>query len=510
MSDSVAAERSPPQKEHTKSYGQIVRSTAVIGASYVVVTLISIVRMKIVAVFLGPAGIGLMGLYYLILDLGGSVAAMGVSSSGVRQISEAGGTGDKQRIASTVAAVKGLSLVLGLAGGIILALASVPISWVTFGTDTQAIAIAVLGIALLFRLIGAAPMTILQGLRRTRDLAAANITSTLAGAIVTVSLVVWLGEQGIAPAVALGAAATFLVAIYFSGRVPLPPVSTVTAIRQQARPLFRLGFVFMISALLSTGSAYVIRIIVLRSDGVHAAGLYQAAWGIAALYAGFVLQAMGTDFYPRLTEAASRNEEVNRLVNEQARISLLVAGPGVIGTIALAPVILSIFYSSEFAEAQALLRWFCLGMMLRVVAWPMGFIILAKGAERPFFWTEVAAGVVQVGLAALLVPWIGVDGAGLAFVGLYVWHTVIVYLVARSLSGFRWNAANLGLTAAYLLATVMALGAFSVLDFWPAAIFGTLLAAVTGLYSLREVLTLAPDIVPKALRPLVGLFSRRA
>lgn len=39
--------------------------------------------------------------------------------------------------------------------------------------------------------------------------------------------------------------------------------------------------------------------------------------------------------------------------------------------------------------------------------------------------------MVQVGLAALLVPWIGVDGAGLAFVGLYVWHTVIIYFVAR-------------------------------------------------------------------------------
>ena len=37
-------------------------------------------------------------------------------------------------------------------------------------------------------------------------------------------------------------------------------------------------------------------------------------------------------------------------------------------------------------------------MTLRVVAFPMGYIVLAKGAQQIFFWTEVAATVVHVGL----------------------------------------------------------------------------------------------------------------
>jgi len=509
MTDSVAAEAPPHRKQESKSYGQILRSTAVIGASYLVVTLISIVRMKVVALLLGPAGVGLMGIYNLIIDLGGSVASMGVASSGVRQISEANGSGDSRRIGMTVVAVKWLSAALAITGALVLIALSVPVSWLTFGTDIQAMAIAVLGIGVLFRVVGTAQITILQGLRRTRDLALANIASTLTGAIATVAFIAWLGEKGIAPGLMLGLAATFATAVLFSRRVSIAPVSRREAIRDQARPLFRLGFVFMTSALLTTGSAYLIRIIVLHADGVHAAGLYQSAWGIAALYAGFVLQAMGTDFYPRVTEVASNNAEVNRLVNEQARVSLLLAGPGVIATISLAPLVLSIFYSSAFVEAQALLRWICLGMMLRVVAWPMGFIVLAKGAERPFFWTELAAAAVQVGLAAVLVPWIGVDGAGLAFVGLYVWHTGIIYLVARSLSGFRWSHGNGLLTLVYLAATALALGGSFLLDFWPATALGVILAGATGLYSLREVLLLAPEVVPKPLRPLVARLERR-
>ena len=51
------------------------------------------------------------------------------------------------------------------------------------------------------------------------------------------------------------------------------------------------------------GAAYTIRLIVLRNAGLEAAGLYQAAWVLGGLYVAFILQAMGADFYPRLTEA---------------------------------------------------------------------------------------------------------------------------------------------------------------------------------------------------------------
>jgi len=507
MSQSAAVEPVPAESHQSKSYSQILRSTAVIGASYLATIFISMVRMKIVALFLGPAGIGLFGIYGLVIDLAVAIAGLGVVSSGVRQISEANGSGDRQRIGATVAAVNGMVLALGITGAIGLALLSMPVALVTFGDSVHVAAIALLGLAVLFKLIGASPMTVLQGLRRTRDLAMANVALTLAGALVTVAFIVAFGEAGIAPSLVAGAAAAYVVAWLYARRADVVRVPVLPAIRDQARPLLRLGFVFMVSTLLSVGSAYVIRIIILRTEGVHAAGLYQSAWALAALYAGFVLQAMGTDFYPRITEVAQDNQTCNRLVNEQARVSLLIAGPGVIGTIALAPIVLSVFYSQLFVEAQTLLRWLALGMMLRVVAWPMGYIVLAKGAERPFFWTEVAAALVQVGLAAVLVPWIGIDGAGLAFVGLYVWHTLIIYLVVRRLSGFRWSAGNTLLSIIYVAATVAALGAFRVFDFHIAAALGIVLAGATSIYSLREVVSLAPEVLPGWLRrPVLRLL----
>ena len=85
------------------SYGQILKSSALIGGSSVINVAVSIARVKIMALLLGPAGVGLVGLYGSILDLTQSIAGMGVNSSGVRQIAEAAGSGETRRVARTAA-----------------------------------------------------------------------------------------------------------------------------------------------------------------------------------------------------------------------------------------------------------------------------------------------------------------------------------------------------------------------------------------------------------------------
>ena len=120
------------------------------------------------------------------------------------------------------------------------------------------------------------------------------------------------------------------------------------------------------------GAAYAVRMMVIRMASLEAAGYYQAAWTLGGLYVGFILQAMGTDFYPRLTAVAQDNDLCNRLVNEQTHISLLLAGPGVLATLVFTPFITTLFYSSDFHAAVEVLRWICLGTALRVITWPMG------------------------------------------------------------------------------------------------------------------------------------------
>jgi PST family polysaccharide transporter len=486
----------------SQTYTQILKSTMLMGGSSLVNVALSIIRNKAMAVLLGPEGVGLMGLYGSILDIAQAVAGLGVGSSGVRQIAEAAGTDDAERIARSATVLRRISLVLGLLGALLLAALAFPVSNFTFGDYQHAGGIALLSLAIFFRLVSAGQTALIQGLRGIADLARINVYAGLLGTAISIPLIYLFGLQAIAPSLVVIAAASILPTWWYSRRIYSHP--TPMPVRQfggEVSALLRLGFVFMASGLLTFGAAYAIRLIVLKEGGVMAAGLYQAAWGLGGLYAGFILQAMGTDFYPRLTAAADNNAECNRLVNEQAEISMLLAGPGLLATLTLAPLMMSLFYSAEFHGAVDLLRWICLGMMLRIISWPMGFIVVAKRTQAIFFWTEVAAAVVHVGLAWLFVSLLGTPGAGMAFFGLYVWHSILIYVIVRQLTGFRWSPANRRHALLFLPVSGLVFLAFSVLPLWPATVMGSVAVALTGLYSLRMLVELLPpESVPAIIR----------
>jgi PST family polysaccharide transporter len=313
------------------------------------------VRTKAMALLLGPAGVGLIGLYGSIADLAQNVASLGTSSSGVRQIAEAVGSGDTERITRTVSVLRWTSLVLGLLGALALAGLAGPIAGLTFGTGEHTAEVALLSIVVAFGLVSAGQRALIQGLRRISDLAMLGILGSFFGTVVSVPTVYLLGESGVVPSLIGVAAMAIVTSWWYSRKLRIPtPRMTVSELVGETGGLLKLGLAFMASGLMTMGTAYVVRIIVLRMVSFEAAGLYQAAWTLGGLYVGFILQAMGADFYPRLTAAARNNSECNRLVNEQAHVSMLLAGPGVIATLTFASLDIALLYSSEFVGAVPL------------------------------------------------------------------------------------------------------------------------------------------------------------
>jgi antigen flippase len=490
----------PRERKHAaESYASILKSTLMMGGASVVTIICSIIRNKAIALILGPEGIGLMGLYGSIVELAQTVAGMGVQASGVRQIAAANASGDASRVARTATAVRMASLVLGLIGWLMLVVLAAPLSRLSFGTDGYATGVALLGAAVFLRLVSNGQIGLIHGMRQIGDLARINVLAAVFSTIVSIPLVLQFGNQGIVPALVLMAAATVATSWWYSRRITLPKASVSIS---EVTILLRLGLAFMASGLLTIGAGYAVRVIVLHEGGVAAAGLYQAAWALGGLYASFILQAMGTDFYPRLTAVGADDEACNRLVNEQSHISLLLAGPGLLATLTFAPIALALLYTPEFSAAVDLLRWLCLGMMLRIVAWPMGFVLLARSTTRIFVVTEIAATTVHVGLAWILVRSIGITGAGIAFFGLYVWHTALIYLIVRRMTGFRWSAMNMTLGLLFVLASGLVFAAFNWLPLWAAIVIGSVSVVASGIHSLRALVNLlAPESRPAWLRP---------
>ena len=114
---------------------------------------------------------------------------MGVSQSGVRQVANAAGTCDEDRIARTAIVVRRTALVLGVAGAILLAVLAAPVSELTFARAGHAADVALLSLAVLLSVIAGGQTALLQGLRRIGDLARIGILGAVTGTLVSLPIV---------------------------------------------------------------------------------------------------------------------------------------------------------------------------------------------------------------------------------------------------------------------------------------------------------------------------------
>lgn len=475
-------------QEHPKSstYGQILRSSAILGGTQGVVYLILVARTKVVAVLLGPSGVGILGLYQSITSFVATISNFGISTSGVREIADADRTHDPDRLSRAIRIVKRASWFSGLLGWLLTAAFAYPLCLFTFESSEHTVAVAILGVSLLFTAMAGGQTAILQGCRRIGDLARLQVVSTGLIAMLSIGLYARFGQAGIVPSIILGGVIQWGVSWWFGRRLVLPS-STLSWIEtlHGSRQLVSLGVAFMWNAVSTGAVALTTRALIVRDLGLEANGIYQAAWTLSAMFASFILSAMGTDFFPRLTAVADDPAEMNRLVNEQTEIGVLLATPGLLFTLALAPRLMELFYTRQFIVGSDLLPWLALGVYGQIISWPLGYIQMAMGASRAFIVTQTLFNGVHLGLIITFFHFYGLIGISIALPTLYAIYTCSMLLYCRTLTGFRWTAGviRLVLVSGLAVGIVFAVAA-ATSGIW-ALVTGVMLGLIASVVTLR-------------------------
>jgi PST family polysaccharide transporter len=457
------------------------------GGAVGVKLLMGMITVKFAAMLIGTSGMGLLANFTALQGLVVILAGLGIQSSAVRDIAAAVGLNDTTAIGKKVYALQRICWLTGLTGLVLAVVLSSFISQISFGSVNYQLEIAGLGFAILFANLSGGQMALIQGMRRIGDLARVNIFSALIGTVAAVAFYAVLDVRGIVPALVAVAAIQLGFSWQYARRVPV--IKFALGWRQvfaEAGSMVRLGLVFMWSALLATGVTYFTVVLVTQQHGLPAAGIYSAAFALSGVFVGFVLQAMAADYYPRLTAASNDGPAMVRLVNEQTEIGMLLALPGLLATIALAPWVIQLFYTSEFLGAVQLLQWFILGCVGRVISWPLSYVMLALGKGRWFLFTETTFNLLHVALIVLGLYLFGIEGVAIAFFVLYLGYIGATYFVSRHLIGFRWSTACTRLALLALPPIVTTFIAARCLPLWPATVVGCAITVVASVYALRS------------------------
>ncbi|MEY4775643.1 MAG: hypothetical protein RL759_156 [Verrucomicrobiota bacterium] len=412
-------------------FARILRSSALIGGAQIIVLAAGFIRTKVIAVTLGAAGVGLIGIFSSFSGNVAAVASWGLGGAAVRLIAAS----DDSEKAAKMAAVRQVGWALTLIGLAAAGLLFWPVARITFGANQYVAEMAIVALAVPCLVAAAIWTSFLQATGRIKSVAKVQVAGALIGLVVGVPAVYFLGYLGIALSVFFAAAVPALV-LWLTAKAECPIAASVRAESADIRQLLRMGGSLMAVGWFSQLSAYAIRAIIVHEHGLVEVGYYQAAFAVAGSLPGFVFAAMGTDFFPRIAAAKDESEAAD-MAEKQIEAGLLLALPFLVALLTMDRLCIKLLYATSLDGALSLLPWMIWGVFLRLLSWPLGFWMVARGSARTVVFVEFSSNLIATILPLLFLPVFGLKGAAIAYFVSYGIYMVIMMTVTRIRTG-RW------------------------------------------------------------------------
>lgn len=425
------------------SYRQIFKATSILGGVQFFTIIISVLRSKIVAVLLGPVGVGILTIYTTTIALIAQTTNFGLGTSAVKNIAVAAESEDENQLAKTVAVFNRLVWLTGFLGFVVALGLSPFLSEITFGHKKSTLAFVILSITLLFTQVAAAQNVVLQGLRKIQYLAKATALGSFIGLLISVPFYYFMREEGIVPSIVFTSIMTLIVSWIYVKKLNIPNWHIETALlKTEGKEMLRMGLLISFSGMITLAVAHVVRIYISNVGGLDQVGLFTAGFAVVNTYVGMVFTAMASDYYPRLSNVAHDNRLAKASINEQVEIAILILAPILVAFLVFVNWGMIILYSKDFIGAVPMVHWATLGIFFKALSWAIAFIFLAKGASKTFFWNELLANVYILITNILGYYYFGLTGLGISFLICYFIYFVQVLWISNRLYAFKFTSSS--------------------------------------------------------------------
>ena len=463
-----------------------MKAMGLFGGVQVMGIICSILRTKLVALWIGPVGIGLFGLFNNALEMLSTGTNLGIRSSSVRDISQALERRDPGMVSRMITVVRKWSLWLGLAGALFTLAMAPALSQITFGDTAHIWGFVALSIAVLLQALTNGEYAVLQGTARLKRLASVTLWGTIVGLAVSIPLFYLLRERSILPSIIAYATAMAAFAWIFRNReYPAATVSRRDTL-DMGKGFVKLGIYMTLGNFASILASYAFNAWLNVNASTEAVGFYQAGYTLINKYTGLILTALGMEYYPRLAKVADSRLRLRAFVSQEINVAIAVMAPVVALFILLRELVVWILYTPEFNVILTFVSWGMIGTIFRTLSWCLAFTILAKGDGKTYLWTEVASAVINLALNIVFYRWWGLTGLGIAFLVSYVLYTIIVAVVYFKVYRLRISHASL-YNLLWTLAVAIGVMAAMETGLLPVAIA---LAVVSVLVASRQVIAL--------------------
>lgn len=476
-------------KQEYTSTNHIVKYIGLFGSVEILKNLANLSRGKITAFFLGPAGVGLLAIYYNILDVIRSCTNMGLETASIQQLSEVDTETQPEEAAVVAKVIRTWSMAVAILGVVICLVAAMFLNMAFFSEGGHHTEIMLLAPAAFLVPVTAGECAILKGLHKLKRVATVELLGTVGTVIVSLAVYGTLGLTGIILALNLCFAVETAAHLYFCTRIMPYRIDLLSKnVWTRGIPLLRFGIPYAATSLMGAVTVTVVYNVISTTSEV---GFYKTAHALLMYYIGMILSSNATDYFPRLTSASHDRELKNDIVNKQIQVSQTITTPLVMAFLLGIPIIIPVLYTMEFMPMADICIMAGIFLLLHSVSQPLEYVALAHGHSWLYLILEGLYDAMLIAAVYFLYRSHGLLGIGVGLSAVGVANLAILSVVTGMVYKIRMTPKN---WIAIIINSILVLSVISLCYMGYSILTVCIGGVITAAVAVRSYLTLRTDM----------------
>ena len=385
---------------------------------------------KLVAIYIGPSGLAMIGQFQNFLSLVMTIAQGAISQGVIKYTAEYRENSDKKSNLFSTALL--ITLFSSIFVAMFINIFSSDLSMYILKSYNYNNIFIILSSTIILFALNTFLLSILNGEKEIKKYILVNIAGSLFSLVFTSLLIINFKLLGSLYAMVLNQSVIFFVTLFFVIKSSWFHLKYFLngLDKKSSINLGKYALMAIVSATLQPLSQMIIRDYIGNNLGWDSAGYWQGIWYISTMYLMVITTSLSVYYLPRLSEITDRLELKKEIINGYKTIIPIVS------FLALAIYmfrewIIYIAFSNSFIEMEELFKWQLVGDVIKIASWLLSYLMLAKAMTKLFIISEIIFIILWTVLAILGIRYFGIIGVSYAFSLNYLLYFIFIFYVFR-------------------------------------------------------------------------------
>lgn len=391
--------------------------------------LAGLITTKIMAIFIGPAGVALFGNFTNIIGMLTTFSNGAISLGVTKYIAEFGTEEEKQCVVSN--AVK-VNLICSTIIGITVLIFHKILTQIVFGDAEYSTAFILFGLTVVFYGLNITISAVLNGYKHIKYLIITGMIGSAISVVLAVVITIRFGLFGALINTMIAQVCIFFVNLIFVKKLNILNKSLlyIAFNRTLLWKLFKFATMSLVSALVVPTSTFLIRNYIFNYFSPDEAGYIQGMWNISGAYLMVITTTLSIYYLPTLSGIKDK-EEIRREIFKGFKFLLPIAIMGGMGVYIFRDLIINILFTSAFLPMKSYFAFQIIGDTFKIASWILAFLMIAKAMTRWFIVSEIIFSITYVGISFLFMRLFGSVGVTYAYALNYLMYFIFMIVLFR-------------------------------------------------------------------------------